>query len=46
MNNLQAQRLEAMRQIATLSDDTQYPVEEIYLCGGFIRENDLVLSYY
>lgn len=45
-DNLQAQRLEAMRQIAALRDETEYPVEEIYLCGGFMRENDLVPSHY
>jgi hypothetical protein len=43
---LQEQRQEAMRQIGELRDDTEYEVDEIYLCGGFMSEEDIVPSHY
>ncbi|WP_115707317.1 hypothetical protein [Legionella sainthelensi] len=45
-NNLQEQRLEAMRQIVALRDPTEYPVEDIYFCGCFNSEEDLVASHF
>lgn len=44
--SLEEQRQEAMRQISALRDDTEYEVDEIYLCGGYMSDEDLVPSHY
>jgi hypothetical protein len=44
--NLQEQRLETMRQTAALRDPTEYKVDQIYFCGCFMTENDLIPCHY
>ncbi|KTD05919.1 hypothetical protein Lgra_2696 [Legionella gratiana] len=45
-NNLQEQRQEAMRRISELRDPTEYEVGEMYLCGAFMNDDDIVPSHY